>query len=158
MSKHHNYTAKIEWTGNQGEGTASYKAYSRDHMISGEGKQIQIPGSSDPSFRGDSNRYNPEELFLASLSSCHMLWYLHLCSVHKVIVSSYVDLATGTMEESENGSGRFKEVTLHPKVYVEKGSMIKKALELHHEANEMCFIANSCNFSIKHEAEIVSLD
>ncbi len=148
--KNHHYKVKVEWTGNQGRGTSSYNSYSRNHSINSEGKYDKILASSDPSFLGDKSKYNPEDLFLSSLSACHMLWYLHLCTIHKIIVTEYQDDATGTMEEDENGSGRFTEVTLHPKVTVTEVNMISKANELHEEANIMCFIANSCNFKIKH--------
>lgn len=150
MKKHH-YTTTLKWTGNQGIGTKNYRTYSRSHRISAEGKQHVITGSSDPSFLGDSSLYNPEELFLSSISSCHMLWYLHLCSVNNVIVTEYLDHATGVMEEDESGSGRFTEVTLHPKVKVKGEAMKDKAKELHEEANKMCFIANSCKFIITHD-------
>jgi len=145
----HNYKATITWTGNEGKGTAGYREYQRSHIIDVEGKP-EIPASSDPSFRGDKTRYNPEELLLSSVSSCHMLWYLHLCSVNGVIVVEYIDQATGVMIEAADGSGYFKEVTLYPKVIVSDESMIEKANELHHEANKMCFIANSVNFPILH--------
>jgi len=145
----HNYKATITWTGNEGKGTAGYREYQRSHIITVDGKP-EIPASSDPSFRGDKTRYNPEELLLSSVSSCHMLWYLHLCSVNGVIVVEYIDQATGVMIEAADGSGYFKEVTLYPKVIVSDESMIEKANELHHEANKMCFIANSVNFPILH--------
>lgn len=148
--KNHNYKTTITWTGNLGTGTNSYRTFERAHEITIEGKPT-ILASSDPSFRGDRTKYNPEELFLASLSSCHMLWYLHICSEAGVVVVDYTDNATGTMEETENGSGHFTEVTLHPNVVVSDGSMVTKANELHHEANKYCFIANSCNFPIKHK-------
>lgn len=148
--KEHHYKATITWVGNQGTGTSSYRAYSRNHDISIAGK-LTIPASSDPSFRGDAARYNPEELLVSSLSSCHMLWYLHLCSVNGVMVVDYKDEATGTMEETADGSGRFKEVTLHPIVTVADAAMTEKANALHAEANKMCFIANSCNFPIHHQ-------
>lgn len=147
--KKHNYTTSINWTGNSGSGTAGYSAYSRDYTISGQGKPI-IQGSSDPAFRGDKTRYNPEELLLASISSCHMLWYLHLCSENEIIVTSYTDTAKGTMSEMEDGGGRFTEVILYPIVTVTEKSMLGKANELHKKANELCFIANSCNFPILH--------
>lgn len=111
----HNYKIAIEWTGNEGNGTLNYKSYNRNHKIFADGKYNEINGSSDPSFLGDKTRYNPEDLFLSSISSCHMLWYLHLCSVHKIIVTEYLDHATGVMEETKDGSGRFTEVTLNPK-------------------------------------------
>jgi len=150
MKKHH-YKATLEWTGNSGMGTLDYKAYSRDHTTYIPGKNHKIMGSSDPSFLGDTTRYNPEELFLSSISNCHMLWYLHLCSVHKIIVTHYKDNATGIMQEDKQGSGRFVEVTLHPHVFVKEENMIPRATELHSEANAMCFIANSCNFAIGHQ-------
>ena len=148
--KEHSYEIKLEWTGNKGSGTFDYRSYSRDHILSAKGKGLEILGSSDPGFRGDKSRYNPEELFLASISSCHMLWYLHLCAVNGVIVLEYSDEPKGVMNENDNGSGQFSNVVLHPNVKVSKESMVEKANELHHKANEMCFIANSCNFEIKH--------
>lgn len=154
--KQHNYKTYLEWTGNLNNGTQDYKSYSRDHQITIKGKQHSILGSSDPSFRGDPSRYNPEELFLASLSNCHMLWFLHLCSVNQVIVLEYIDNATRVMAEDNNGSGRFTEVTLNPNVTVKNESMVVRAKELHHEANKMCFIANSCNFSVLHEPIVIT--
>jgi len=152
----HHYKVKIEWTGNQGQGTLSYKSYNRNHTISAKGKSVDIKASSDPSFQGDNKRYNPEELFLSSLSACHMLWYLHLCSEHKIVVTTYEDQATATMEVANSGSGQFTEACLHPKVTIEDESKIEKANALHQEANKMCFIANSCNFEIKHQPQAVA--
>lgn len=150
MKKHH-YKIALEWTGNEGLGTKNYRSYNRNHELHVEGKQHGILGSSDPSFSGDPSRYNPEELFLSSLSTCHMLWYLHLCSVHKVVVTAYLDQAIGIMEEDEHGGGRFTAVTLYPQVKVKAADMIPKANQLHEAANKMCFIANSCNFKIGHQ-------
>ncbi len=149
--KKHQYKTSLEWTGNKGNGTEDYRSYSRDHAIMVEGKTHEILGSSDPAFQGDPSRYNPEELLLSSISTCHMLWFLHLCSVHHIIVTAYSDQATGIMEEDENGSGRFVEVTLHPFVKVKSAEMIDVATKLHEEANQKCFIANSCNFQIDHQ-------
>lgn len=148
----HNYKATITWTGNQGKGTADYLGYERSHEVSISGKPI-IPASSDPSFRGDKTRYNPEELLVASLSSCHMLWYLHLCCVNGVVVIDYTDEATGKMMETADGGGYFEEITLHPKVIVSDESMVEKANALHPEANKKCFIANSVNFPVHHLPE-----
>ncbi|MFC3161036.1 Organic hydroperoxide reductase OsmC/OhrA [Chryseobacterium arachidis] len=145
----HHYKTTIKWTGNKGKGTSTYRDYERSHTISVENKPI-IEGSSDPAFRGDKTKYNPEEMLLSSLSSCHMLWYLHFCSEAGVIVTDYVDEAAGIMQETANGSGHFTEVTLNPTVTVSEESMIKKAKDLHHQANEFCFIANSVNFPVKH--------
>lgn len=147
----HQYKTYLNWTGNLGKGTKNYRVYSRDHEISTEGGLLPIPGSSDPAFRGDPERYNPEELLLASLSACHMLWYLHLCAVNKVVVTAYSDQATAEMEENEDGSGQFSRATLFPEVTVETVEMQEKALQLHHEAAKLCFIARSVNFSVSHE-------
>ena len=155
--KKHNYEISLEWTGNKGSGTFDYRSYGRNHQIKVENKHDPILGSSDPSFRGDSTRYNPEELFVSSISACHMLWYLHLCSTSGVIVTEYQDKALGIMEEDSDGKGRFNEVTLHPKIVVSESSMIARAKDLHHEANKMCFIANSLNIAVGHEATITSL-
>ncbi len=153
--KTHEYEITVKWTGNEGQGTKNYTSYSRSHTISGKEKYQEILASSDPSFLGDKTRYNPEDLFLSSLSACHMLWYLHLCTVNNIVVSDYVDHATGIMEESANGSGKFKEVTLNPIVTIDNKEMAAKANELHTEANKMCFIANSCNFKIKHLSKVL---
>jgi len=150
MEKEHQYTTRLTWIGNQGKGTADYRSYLRDHVLSVTGKP-EIPASSDPSFRGDPQRYNPEELLVASLSSCHMLWYLHLCAVNGVVVVDYQDAAEGIMKETADGGGFFKEVILRPVVRVADGAMVEKATGLHHEANKLCFIANSVNFPVKHE-------
>ena len=148
--KNHHYKVDVNWTGNLGKGTSNYTAYERSHVISVNEKDC-IYGSSDPSFRGDKKKYNPEELFIASISTCHMLWYLHLCSEAGVVVIDYIDNATGTMQETKDGGGYFTDVTLHPTVVVNDVSMIEKANKLHHEANKLCYIANSCNFPIHHK-------
>jgi len=147
MPKQHFYTLEIKWTGNKGEGTSHYKSYDRNHIIQAVDKDI-IQASSDPAFLGDKTKYNPEELLVASLSSCHMLWFLHLCADNGVIVMDYTDNPEGIMIETENGSGRFKEVVLRPKVIVSDASMIEKVSELHHKAHDFCFIANSVNFPV----------
>lgn len=150
MSHMHRYALTMEWTGNLGTGTDHYRSYKRDHVIRIAGKH-ELLGSADPTFRGDPSRHNPEELLLSTLSSCHMMSYLHVCAVNGVVVTSYVDDATGAMETFPDGSGRFIEVTLHPRVTVREADMIAKAEELHHKAHELCFIANSVNFPVKVE-------
>lgn len=152
MEKAHRYTTTLNWTGNKGEGTANYKAYDRDHVFTVPGKP-ELPGSSDPSFRGNPARYNPEELLIASLSSCHMLWYLHLCSVNDIVVVDYQDNAEGVMIEKGDGSGYFSEVILRPVVTITNADKVERAKELHHEASKFCFIASSVNFPVKHEPE-----
>jgi organic hydroperoxide reductase OsmC/OhrA len=149
MEKKHHYNTTIRWTGNKGSGTINYKNYERSHTISIENKS-NILGSSDPAFRGDKTKHNPEDLLVSSLSSCHMLWYLHLCSEAGGIVIDYIDNATGIMIETLNGGGKFIEVTLHPVVLVKEDAMIDKANELHGKAHELCFIANSVNFPVRH--------
>ena len=148
MGKEHYYKATITWTGNRGEGTKTYKAYDRNHTISINNK-IEISASSDAPFMGDITKHNPEDLLLASLSSCHLLWFLHLCADNGIVVTNYVDNATGTMVETVKG-GHFTEVVLHPQVTITDRAMIEKANSLHEEAHKCCFIANSCNFPVKH--------
>lgn len=149
MDKVHNYNLTIKWTGNNGTGTSDYRAYERSHIIQTENK-VDIAGSSDPAFRGDKTKHNPEELLLASLSTCHMLSYLHVCVVNGVVVVDYTDNATGKMAETRNGGGHFEEVMLNPVVTVKDSSMIEKANQLHHKASELCFIASSVNFPVLH--------
>lgn len=156
MPHQHQYFLTVKWTGNKGHGTVDYNSYDRSHIISAEGKE-NISGSSDPAFRGDITMYSPEDLLVASLSSCHMLWYLHLCSEAGVIVTDYYDNATGTMLESSKNGGHFTEVTLFPTVTVADQSMAEKANELHKKANELCFIANSCRFPIYHKPTCLTL-
>jgi organic hydroperoxide reductase OsmC/OhrA len=151
--KTHRYQTQVLWTGNQGQGTANYRAYGRSHEIVVEGKP-PIPGSSDPAFRGDKTRYNPEELLVASLSACHMLWYLHLCAEASITVTHYLDRAVGMMLETKDGSGRFTEVLLKPVVTLAVGSDGKQAEQLHEEAHRFCFVANSMNFRVLCEPSI----
>lgn len=146
----HRYQIQVEWTGNRGEGTENYRAYGREHLIKIKGK-ADLPGSADPSFLGNPSHYNPEELLVASLSACHMLWYLHLCADAGIVVTGYRDEATGVMEETPDGGGRFMEVTLHPVVSITDDSRIGEARSLHETAHKKCFIANSCNFPVKHQ-------
>ena len=121
--RQHRYEVTNRWTGNLGTGTSNYRAYSRNHELSTPAKNAPIPGSSDPAFRGDPQRWNPEELLLASLSSCHMLFFLHFASTAGVVVLDYVDTPTGTMVEEGSG-GHFPEVTLQPQVTVARAEMI----------------------------------
>jgi organic hydroperoxide reductase OsmC/OhrA len=150
----HQYQTTLRWTGNLGKGTIDYRGYSRNHEIDGERKVVAISGSSDAHFRGDASRYNPEELLVASLSACHMLAYLHLCAVNQVVVTGYEDAASGTMEESPDGSGRLTGVVLRPVVTITPESDAVKAQSLHSDAHRLCFIANSVNFPVSHEAAV----
>lgn len=152
--KQHIYATRTEWTGNLGEGTADYRAYSRDHAITAEGKP-ELLGSSDPAFRGDASRYNPEDLLVAALSSCHMLWYLHLCAQAGVMVLAYHDNAVGTMMETAAGGGHFSAAVLRPLVTLAAGGNAELAVALHEEAHRLCFIANSVNFPVRIEPTVV---
>ncbi len=149
MAKAHSFKVHLVWTGNQGKGTLNYSGYSRDHLIGAEGRP-EIPCSSDPVFMGSAARYNPEQLLVASLSGCHMLWYLHLCANAGIVVDQYLDKPAGTLVEEADGSGRFIEVILHPEVVVRDPDSIKKAIALHAQAHDLCFIARSCNFPVHH--------
>jgi organic hydroperoxide reductase OsmC/OhrA len=151
-SKQHEYSVTVQWTGDLGTGTSGYRAYKRDHEISAPGKPA-IPGSSDPAFRGDPSRYNPEEMLVASLSTCHMLWYLHLCAEAGVVVTGYVDEPRGVMAETEDGGGHFTEVVLRPRVRLAAGADPELAKGLHEKAHHLCFIASSVNFPVTCEAE-----
>jgi organic hydroperoxide reductase OsmC/OhrA len=145
----HTYAVQVEWTGNRGTGTSSYAAYSRRYVISADSKP-DIVGSSDPAFRGDSDRWNPEELLVASASACHKLWYLHLCAEAGIVVMAYCDQAEGTMVDSPTG-GLFTEIILRPQVQIRTGDDIEKARALHRAAHEKCYIANSVSFPIRCE-------
>jgi organic hydroperoxide reductase OsmC/OhrA len=148
-SKLHRYQIQTTWTGNTGRGTADYRAYKRNHEIFAAGKAAPIPGSSDAAFRGDPARYNPEELLVSALSTCHMLWILHLCADAGIMVTAYADQACGVMAEGPDGSGRFTEVTLHPLMTITDGGRIEEAEALHAKAHNFCFIANSVNFPVR---------
>jgi len=152
--KQHTYQVRVNWTGNAGEGTKNYKSYRRDLTIESPGKP-PIPGSSDPAFRGDPSRYNPEDLLVASLSSCHMLWYLHLCAMNRLTVVDYEDRASGVMQEHDDGSGEFVSVQLKPSIRILAGDDREKALALHAEAHRLCFVARSVNFPVEIVAEIL---
>ena len=152
MAKQHHYSTNVQWTGNRGTGTSGYKSYDRAHTIQATNKPA-ILASSDPVFMGDAGSYNHEEFLVASLSSCHMLWYLHLCADNGIIVTAYEDNVTGMMEENQDG-GKFIEVTLNPRVTITDVSMVSKAIALHSLAHAKCFIANSVNFPVRQQPEV----
>ena len=152
--KEHHYTTTITWTGNKEQGTTSYHAYGREHTIQSEGKPA-IPGTSDAVLADRHLRYNPEELLLASLSACHMLWYLHLCSENNVVVTAYTDKATGTMVNTPDGGGHFTEVTLMPQITIKGHVDGAKLQKLQHDTHKLCYIANSVNFPVLHRPDYV---
>jgi organic hydroperoxide reductase OsmC/OhrA len=149
MARTHTYAITTTWTGNRGQGTADYRAYGRDHDLDADGRPT-LAASSDPAFRGDANRWNPELLLVAALSDCLLLAYLHLCATNGVVVTGYRDRAAGTMEQVGDG-GRFTEVVLRPIVTVAAESMIDTANALHDDAHASCFIATSVNFPVRTE-------
>ncbi|GLQ96075.1 OsmC family protein [Dyella mobilis] len=151
--KQHQYPVQVTWTGNRGEGTRTYQGYGREHEVQVAGKPA-IAGSSDAAFRGDDSKHNPEDLLVASLSSCHMLWYLHLAAVAGVVVTGYVDSAVGTLVD-RGSDGHFTEVVLRPQVTITPDSDPARAVAVHEDAHHACFIANSVNFPVRCEPSIV---
>jgi organic hydroperoxide reductase OsmC/OhrA len=156
LTREHHYRITTTWTGNRGTGTSDYRTYSRDHEIKIAGKSAPLAGSSDAAFRGDPARYTPEELLVASLSACHMLWFLHLCADAGIVVTEYEDAASGEMHEHADGSGQFTRVILRPRAGITDSARITDAMALHTRANEMCFIARSVNFPVEHEPMVMA--
>ncbi|MGO2054049.1 OsmC family protein [Glutamicibacter sp. 287] len=146
----HSYRVDIEWTGNHGAGTTSYRDYGREHIIRAAGLP-DIAGTADPTFHGSPDRWNPEQLLLAALSQCHMLSYLHVAVTHGVVVTSYQDQASGSLRLNRDNSGEFTEVILRPQVQLADESQRELADSLHQQANKVCFIARSVNFPVLHE-------
>lgn len=144
----HTYAAQLIWEGNTGEGTASYAGYSRQYRVVVTGKP-DLTGSADPAFRGDASKHNPEDLFLTSISACHMLFYLSLCARKGIRVLSYEDEVQGRMAVHTGGGGKFDEVTLNPTVSIQGEANLALAAQLHDTAHELCFIANSCSTPIR---------
>jgi organic hydroperoxide reductase OsmC/OhrA len=156
LTREHHYRITTTWTGNLGTGTRDYGAYSRNHEIKITGKDAPLPGSADAAFRGDAARYTPEELLVASLSACHMLWFLHLCADAGIVVTEYEDAAAGEMSEHADGSGEFTLVILRPRAVITDSARVADAMALHPRAHELCFIARSVNFPVQHEPVVVA--
>lgn len=153
MNREHHYRLHATWTGNRGTGTSGYRDYDRLVTLAAAGKP-ELLASADRPFRGDSARWNPEDLLLGALSECHLLSYLHACVVAGVVVVSYSDEASGTMVEDGHGGGAFREVILRPRVTVAEEGMLSAAREAHDQAHTWCFIANSVNFPVRHEPTV----
>ncbi|HEX2145932.1 MAG TPA: OsmC family protein [Glycomyces sp.] len=151
--REHHYEVTVRWTGNTGKGTARYLDYGRDHDVSAPGKPL-IHASADPAFLGRPERWNPEDLLVASLAQCHMLTYLALCARDRIVVTAYEDTAAGTMTEAAGNSGRMTEVVLEPVVTITDPEKRDRAMALHHDANQACFIANSVNFPVLHRPSV----
>ena len=156
MSEEHVFTIATKWTGNDGEGTLNYRSYRRDHEMTAPGKSQSIAGSSDPAFRGDRSRYNPEELLIASLSACHMLWMLHLCADAGIVIADYQDDASGTMALDSNGGGQFSRVVLRPRMTITDPERLAEVEALHTRGHQLCFIARSVNFPVEHEPVVIT--
>ncbi len=153
----HHYDLTVTWTGNTGGGTTSYRGYRRTHTVTAAGPPV-LDGSADRTFHGDRDRWNPELLLLAALAQCHLLSYLHVCVQTGVVVTAYVDRAAGSMRTDSNGSGRFTEVVLRPEVTVADAAMVEAATSAHRRAHELCFIANSVIFPVRHEPVVRAAD
>ncbi len=151
MAAQHEYTSRVVWTGNRGEGTAHYRAYDRTWNVETPGKPV-IPCSNDPLLGGDPTLHNPEDMLLSALSACHMLWYLHLAANAKITVVSYTDNSVAIGETERNGASRFLSATLRPHIVLKAGDDAAKADAIHHEIHKYCFIARSVNFPVSYEA------
>ncbi|MCZ2404968.1 OsmC family protein [Paenarthrobacter sp. Z7-10] len=151
----HSYDITVSWTGNRGTGTSGYRDYGRDHEVTAAGRPT-LAGSADPTFHGDKDRWNPEQLLLTALAQCHMLSYLHVAVNNGIVVTSYQDNASGTMVLNPDGSGQFSSVTLKPQVVIADASQQELANRLHAEAAQKCFIARSVNFPVQHQPEVTS--
>jgi organic hydroperoxide reductase OsmC/OhrA len=145
VSEHH-YEVEVRWSG----ATSDYRSYSRNHEALAPGRP-PIPSTADPKFRGDETRWNPEQLLIAALSECHMLWYLHLCADAGIVVTEYRDTAAGVMDNVS-----FQRVTLRPRVRITEPERADAARALHAEAHKRCYVANSMNFPVEHEPEILA--
>ena len=152
----HCYRVTNRWTGNLGTGTSHYRAYSRAHELSTPKKIAPIAGSSDPLFRGDPARYNPEELLVGALSACHMLWALHYCADAGIVVTDYVDEAAGEMVERPDGAGEFTRVVLRPRMTISDAARVEDAIAIHARVHKVCAIARSVNFSVQCEPAITA--
>ena len=153
LSEHH-YQVRVVWTGNRGAGTSSYRSYTRDHEVASAGVPI-IPGSADPTFHGNPERWNPEQLLLAALSQCHMLSDLHMAVKNGIVVTAYEDAAEGTMRLNADGSGEFTGVILKPRVTITDSTVKHTAQSIHTDAAAACFIGRSVNFPVLHEPVVM---
>ena len=154
MQIQHSYEVAVQWQGNRGTGTSDYKSYGREVLVTAEGKP-DIAGSADRAFRGNVERWNPEDMLLAALSECHLLSYLHAAASHGIVVTAYTDSASAIMEQTADGGGHFVSATLRPVVTISAGDP-ELAQSLHAQASAQCFIAASVNFPVRHEPTVRS--
>ena len=153
----HEYTSCVTWTGNRGVGTTTYRGYDRTWNIETPGKPV-VHCSNDPLLGGDPNLHNPEDLLISALSSCHMLWYLHLASDAGIAVQAYQDTPLAVGETDKNNASRFLRATLRPRITVPIGTDLARADAIHHEIHKTCFIARSINFPVDYAAEYLTAD
>jgi organic hydroperoxide reductase OsmC/OhrA len=158
----HNYTSRIVWTGNRGEGTAHYRGYDRTWDIAVPGKPV-VHCSNDPLLGGDPAKMNPEDLLLSALSACHMLWYLHYASDAGIVVTHYADTPVGIGEVTRGGAGRFVSATLRPVATIrgpaDRGpANLQAARAIHDRIHEVCFVARSVNFPVSYEPQFIRED
>ena len=151
----HKYKTTLHWSAEGGEGTKTYKSFSRTHRITAKTKQ----GDDKPAIVATSafhslDHYNPDEMLLASLSSCHMLWYLHLCAEAGVVAVDYRDQAEIVLKLDAKGEGKVGSAVLRPRVTIAEGDP-EVARALHKDAHAKCFVANSVNFPVECEPEII---
>jgi organic hydroperoxide reductase OsmC/OhrA len=150
MSEHH---ASLRWK--RTSDTFTYDTYNRSHDVTFKSGAIVLPSSAAPAFKGDSERVDPEEAFVGSLASCHMLTFLAICARKRLTVDSYEDEAVGVMEKGSNGKWSVTRVTLRPRVVFGAGTFVdeKTLSDVHHRAHEDCFIANSVKTDVTVEQQ-----
>ena len=148
------YTAETLWQRNDGDFLGN--RYSRRHLLRFDGG-LEVPGSSSPHVvplpMSDASALDPEEAFVSSLSSCHMLWFLSIAAKNKFCVDRYFDIASGVMEKNADGKMAMTLVTLRPDVVFSGERQPDRAAlaQLHHDAHEACFIANSVKTEVRCE-------
>lgn len=153
MNRELQYELTLTWTGNTGSGTSGVRDFSRSHAVEVPGKPT-LHMSADIPFRGDADRWNPEELLLAALSGCHMLSYLWLAAQNGVVVAAYTDHPSATLTLHRDGGGEMESATLQPAVTVLDERHRELALNMHEEAARLCFIARSVNFPVRHQPSV----
>jgi organic hydroperoxide reductase OsmC/OhrA len=148
MSEHH---AGVRWKRTSPDFT--YETYNRSHTMVFKAGKVTLSASASPVYRGDAALVDPEEAYVASLSSCHMLTFLAICARKRLTVDSYEDDASGVMEKGEHGKIWVSHVTLRPSVRFAPDANVDAATlaHIHHDSHEHCFIANSVKTDVRVE-------
>lgn len=154
MAEEHVFETRIEYPADPRQKVPPEADFSRDNRMGAEGHP-DMPGALPPSLGGHSRGYSPEDLLILSLSECHLLTYLALAQRRGLAVKRYEDRATGTLGKNANGQTQMAEVVLHPRVTIPRGADVAMARDLHDRAHHHCFMANSVNFPVRHEPEVV---